>query len=185
MYNVHLMHLSKVFSAVDSGILLPNRNPFDRKPVSRKRKSELGSVSKEALEYASPAARQNAPFRDIQMMLGWTSSEMIKIYYRPELEPVEGDAATRALKLIAAMDELNAKLPPAQETEKPLRPTSHQFRDLTEKYSNLSIARSYGISEAIGRMWMDKFKIKRTTCIQPDISCEEAAKVRPELEGGK
>ena len=322
-YNDHLMHLSRVFSAVDAVTPLPNRDPFDRKRVLRKRKAELGAVSHEALEpaqleavlreaarqgrdwrdlfiigahtgmrlkdaaklewksvgssfiaimphktekvetkarvpisktlaamlaermkdihrgryviqsiaahyesnadfivkksksifndalgeettssspgkhrqraasifsfhsfrttYVSLLARQNAPFRDVQRMLGWTSAAMIRVYER-ELERTKGDADTRALKLIDAMDELNMELPPAQEPEKPLRPTASQLRDLAGKYSNVSLGRIYGVSEAAVRKWFEKHCIVREGRIQSDISDEEAAKVRAGLE---
>jgi len=318
-YNGHLKHLSRVFSAIDAITPLPNRNPFDRRIVPRKRKNSLGTIQHEALEpkqlesvlktaaehgrdwrdffilgantglrlkdaallewksigtsfieltpykttktgskarvpispnlkiiieerrlegksrYLIPAiaehyeknsdfitkqaksifdealgkdltgskpskhrkrtasvfsfhsfrttfmsllAQRDVSARDAMRIMGWESPEMIQVYER-ELERAKGDADSRALKLINAMDELKTELPAPNAQPGPLRPNAKQLKQLVEKYSNVTIGRIYGVSEMAVRKWLDKYAITRKRRIQSDITDEnELAKIR-------
>ncbi len=49
-YNDHIKHLSRVFSCIDSLEALPYRDPFNKRKIPRKRKSEIKSVGHLPLE---------------------------------------------------------------------------------------------------------------------------------------
>jgi integrase len=131
--------------------------------------------------FMSLLAQRDVSARDAMRIMGWESPAMIEIYER-ELERARGDADTRAIKLIGAIDELQEAAPEATEPQKPLRPTEKMLRDLVEKYSNLSIGRIFDVSSVAVKKWLDKCGIIRQRRIQSNLSDKKTIrKIRAEL----
>ena len=70
-YNEHIRVLSKIFSTIDTISPLPFRNPFDKRIIERKRKTEFNTVGHMALEpdqlksVISEAAKAGVDYRDL------------------------------------------------------------------------------------------------------------------------
>lgn len=148
----------------------------------RKRAANIFSFHSFRTTFMSLLAQRDVSARDAMRMLGWESPEMIQVYER-ELERARGDADSRALKLINAMDELKTELPAPKTPEAPLRPDKAQLQKLMETYSNITIGKIYGVSEMAVRKWLAKFGMVRSRIVQSDITDEsELSKIRETIK---
>ena len=125
----------------------------------------------------SMLAAKQVSTRDAMRWFAWESPDMIKVYER-ELEKARGDADQRALKLVESMSELLMEPP---EIPKVLAKDADTLRSLSVKYSNISMGRIYGVSEAAVRKWLDQHGITRPHRVFSDLSEKEALSIREGL----
>lgn len=145
----------------------------------RKRDTALYGFHSFRTTFMSLLAEKNISTKDAMRMMGWESPEMIKIYVKM-LESARGDADRRATKYVNSLTELNYELP---EVVSELKPNSEALSSLIHKYSNVTIGKIYGISEAAVRKWLDKSGIKRTIRIESaDISDDAILAIREDLK---
>lgn len=148
----------------------------------RKRSASIYSFHSFRSTMMSLLAQRNVSTRDAMRILGWESPEMIRIYEH-ELEKARGQADERTKKLIEEITELQIKIPEVFDKPKKFHPEKQVLEKLVGKYSNLIIARIYGISNVAIKKWMDKFGIHRARRIESaDVSDEEIARIRKSLQ---
>jgi integrase len=147
----------------------------------RKRDANVFSFHSFRTTMMSLLAGKDVSVRDAMRIMAWESAEMIKVYEK-ELEKARGDSDTRAVKLINSIDELKIDLPDVPDVPEPeLAPTPEAIAKLVEKYSNITIGKIYGVSEAAVRKWLNKLEIVRGRRIESVISDEEIEKIRKNL----
>lgn len=82
-YNEHLKLLSRIFSTLDAALELPYRDPFDKRKVTRKKKSEIGAEGHQPLEpdqlkaVIKEAAKESADYRDLIIISSQTGLRLI------------------------------------------------------------------------------------------------------------
>ncbi len=152
----------------------------DKAGAHRKRRSSLYSFHSLRTTYMSLLATKDVSIRDAMRILGWESSEMIKVYEKM-LEAYRGDADKRALDIVSQIKEFKLPVPDVIPGSK-ITPSKEKLEKLVGKYSNIAIARIFNVSEAAVRKWMDKFGIKRARRIESaDVSGAEIEKIRKDL----
>ncbi len=147
----------------------------------RKRNTSIYSFHSFRTTFMSLLASRQVTTRDAMRIMGWESSEMIRVYER-ELEKAKGDADARTLKLVREIEELHYAVPACPEPEKVLKPTPEILGKLVQSYSNMAIGKIYGISETAVRKWLRKYGIVRGKRVISDISEEDIQKIRNELK---
>lgn len=148
----------------------------------RKRSASIFSFHSFRSTLMSLLAQHDTSTRDAMRFFGWESPEMIRIYEQ-ELEKARGQADERTKKLIDEITELHYKIPEVVRKPKKLRPEKQVLEKLVGKYSNLTIAKIYGISNVAIKKWLEKFKIQRVKRLESaDVSDEEIARIRKSLQ---
>ena len=61
------------------------------------------------------------------------------------------------------------------------QPDKEQLQRLVDQYSNITIGKIYGVSEAAVRKWMDKSVLRTRRIESADISASEIERIRKEL----
>jgi len=146
----------------------------------RKIRTSRFSFSSYRSTYMSMLAAKNVSTRDAMRALGWNSPAMIRTYEH-ELEKAKHEADKRALGIVGKIKEFKM---PAPKLVKKLRPEKEALEGLVGKYSNLAVARIYGISNVAVKKWMDKFGIVREKRIESaNINDGEIEKIRATLLG--
>lgn len=129
--------------------------------------------------FMSLLATQDVSIRDAMRMLAWESADMIRVYEKM-LETYRGDADKRARNIVGKIKEFKLPLPPVK--KKLEQPDKEQLQRLVDKYSNITIAKVYDLSETAVRKWMVKLGIVRQKRIESaDISQAEIEKIRQRL----
>lgn len=131
--------------------------------------------------FMSLLASKDVSTRDAMRIMGWESPEMIRVYERM-LEAARGDSDKRALELVNGLSALKYKVPEPV-TPKEFRPAASALQYLVAKYSNVTVGKVYGISEAAVRKWLKKYGIKRPRRIESaEISDDKIIAIREELQ---
>jgi site-specific recombinase XerD len=144
----------------------------------RKRRASLLGYAALRTSYMSFLATQDVSIRDAMRIMAWESSEMIKVYERM-LETYRGDADKRALKIVSKIKEFNLSVPDVKKVLE--QPDKEQLQRLVDQYSNITIGKIYGVSEAAVRKWMDKSVLRTRRIESADISASEIERIRKEL----
>ncbi|MFZ2658654.1 MAG: tyrosine-type recombinase/integrase [Victivallales bacterium] len=157
---------------------LGKENTRIQKGDHRRIRTSRYSFSSYRSTYMSMLAAKNVSTRDAMRALGWNSPAMIRTYEH-ELEKAKREADKRALGIVGKIKEF--RTPPPKLVKK-LRPNEDALEKLVSKYSNLTIARIYGISNVAIKKWLDKFGIVRKKRIESaDVVDEEIERIREEL----
>lgn len=143
----------------------------------RKRNTAVIGFHSWRATFMSLLASRDVSFRDAQRIMGWNSLEMIQLYEHL-LEQYRGSTDVRTKKLVDSIDELKFDIP---ELPQKLVPTKGALSELVGEYSNTTIGKIYGVTEAAVRKWLKQFGVERTRHIinSDDVPIE---KIRKRLE---
>lgn len=146
----------------------------------RKIKSSILSFHSFRVTYMSLLASKDVSIRMAMRIMGWLSPEMIRVYEK-ELEKAKGESDNRSLEIINSIDDLEMKTIP--EVVKPLVPTKEALEVLVEQYSNITLGKIYGITEAAIRQHLKKHGIVREKRIESaDVNDVDIRKIQEKLK---
>ena len=147
----------------------------------RKRRASKYSFASLRTTFMSLLATEDVSTRDAKRIMGWKSQEMIQIYERM-LEKAKKQYEERALALVKKVPEFDLDIP---EVNLELTPTKEALASLVKQYSNITIGKIYGISEAAIRKQIKKHCIVRGKRIESaDVTGGQLSVIRKKLIRG-
>lgn len=158
------------------------RTQLPKERRQRKKNGCIYSFHSFRTTFMSLLASKNVSVWDAMEMLGWETTDMVKLYTKM-LQKTRAEMDKRNKELIDSLDELNFTPPPPNPKPERLWPTCEALSWLIEDYSNITIGKIYGISSVAVKKWLDKYGLRRSKRVCNNIvEEEEILRIREELQ---